>query len=815
MRGLYRDLRYGIRILRKDPGFTAVAIFTLALGIAANATVFGWIDAVLVRPLPGTSDSQRLAVIEIVTTGWNSGTINFNFSDYRTARDNLKLLSGVALHTDVTFNARAGESLHRIYGEFVSGNYFDVLGVRPIRGRVFLPEEYGDKPGAYPVAVISERLWRGRFGSDPAVVGRTIHVNRYPLTIVGVVPAAFHGTKPGLAYDMWVPLMMTPQLSGARNAEFDSGTRAYWAVARLKPGVAVGQADGELKALVRRLIEMNPRTDEGLTAAVLPVWKAHTGAQGLLRAPLVILMAVCFVVLLIVCANVANLLLARSIARQREFSIRLAVGATRGRLARQMFAEASLLAAFGAVAGVLCAAWMAKSLVWLLPPTSLPVAIDLKLNTDILGFTILVCAVAVLASCMAPVMHSIRIDVNENLKAGGRSGMSSAHSHRIRSTLVIVEMALALVALVGAALFVRSFHTVKAVRPGFDPKNVTVAQLDLNTSGYSPEQAQQFCLRLSDRLRSAPGIVGVTYTERMPLGFGLSPWQEIQVEGYTPRQGENMKIYHNAVAPGFFDMMRIPRIDGRDFTERDDGTAPPVIIINESFARRFFGGRNPIGRRVETWGSWYAVIGVVQDSKYHGLAEDPQPFFYRRLLDFDYPSIAFCIRSAGDSGNPSQMLRREAAAIDPNVPVFDAMPLSEHMGGSLYAQKFAASLLSVLGGISLLLASIGLYGVMAYTVSQRTPEIGIRMALGAQRSHVLGLVVGQAMLLAGTGILAGTALALAAARLAAQMLFKVSAHDPITFAGVALFLCGVALLASSLPAWRAMKVDPLEALRHE
>jgi predicted permease len=815
MRSLYQDLRYGIRVLRKDPGFTAVAVFTLALGIAVNTTVFSWIDAVLVRPLPGTSDSQRLAVVEIVTTGWNSGTINFNYSDYRTARDNLKLLSGLALHTDVTFNVRAGESLHRVYGELVSGNYFDVLGVKPIRGRVFLPEEYGDTPGAYPVAVISERLWRGRFGSDPAVVGRIIHVNRYPLTVVGVVPAAFHGTKPGLAYEMWVPLMMTPQLNGARNAEFDNGSRDYWAVTRLKPGVAVGQADGELKALVRRLTEMNPRTDEGLTAAVLPVWKAHTGAQGLLRAPLVILMAVCFFVLLIVCANVANLLLARSIARQREFSIRSAIGATRGRLARQMFAEASLLAAFGALAGVLCAAWMAKSLVWLLPPTSLPVALDLKLNADILGFTILVCAVAVLASCMAPVLHSIRIDVNENLKAGGRSGMSSTHSHRMRSTLVVSEVALALVALVGAALFVRSFNTVKAVSPGFEAKDVTVAQLDLGTNGYSPEQGLQFCLRLSERLRSAPGIVGVTYAERMPLGFGLSAWQEIEVEGYTPRQGENMKIYHNAVAPGFFDMMRIPRIEGRDFTEQDDNRAPPVIIINESFSRRFFGDRNPIGRRVRAWGTWHAVVGIVKDSKYHSLAEDPQPFFYHRILNFDYPSITFCVRSAGNSGNPSQLLRRESAAIDPNVAMFDIMPLSEHMGGSLFAQKFAASLLSVLGGVSLLLASIGLYGVMAYTVSQRTPEIGIRMALGAQRSHVLRLVVGQAMLLAGAGILVGTALALAAARLAAQMLFRVSAHDPITFAGVALFLCGVALLASSVPAWRAMRTDPLEALRHE
>jgi predicted permease len=814
MKDLYQDLRYGMGILRGNPGFTAVVVLTLALGIAANTTVFGWIDAVLLHPLPGTADQHRLAVVEILTSGWNSGTLNFSYSDYRTARDNLRLLSGIALNTSTTFNLRIGESTQRISAELVSGNYFDVLGVKPILGRVFLPEEYGDKPGAYPVAVVSERLWRSRYAADPGIIGRTVYVNRHPLTIVGMVPSEFHGTMPGLVFEMWVPLMMTPQLTDAKDGAFDQGSKAYWTIARLRPGVTTGQARGEVEALVQRLAEMNPLAMEGLRATVVPVWKANTGGQRILRAPLGILMAVCFVVLLIVCANVANLLLARSTARHKEFSIRLALGAGRGRLARQLLTETLLLASMGALVGVPCAFWMAKSLLWLLPPTSIPVSIGLKINADIFAFVVLICAAAALISGLAPVLHALRINVNEGLKESGRSGMSGARLHRMRGLLVVSEIALALVALVGAALFVRSFQATRSIHPGFDPQHVSVAQIDLSTGGYSPEQGELFCVRLCERLRSAPGIVAVTYADRIPLGFGTSPWQEIQVEGYSQMRGENMKIYYNAVAPGFFDMMRIPRIDGRDFTERDD-MKTPVMIVNQTFARRFFAERNPVGRKVRFWRQWFTVAGVVKDSKYHSPTEDSSPFIYVRQIYLNDPSISFCIRSAGQSIDALATFRREVGAMDPNVAVFDAMSLADHMGGSMFAQRVAASLLGVLGGVSLLLATLGLYSVMACTVSQRTQEIGIRLALGARRRAVLGLIVRQAMLLTGAGLLAGMAAAFAAARLVSGMLFRVSAGDPVIFAGAALFLSGVALLASYLPAWRASKVDPMVALRHE
>jgi predicted permease len=816
MSDILHDARYAVRMFLKSPGFTAVVVLTLAVGIAANTTVFSWIDGVLLRPFPGVHDGNQLVVLEAVTP--NGAALTNSYPDFVDYRDNLRLISGLAMHDLQAFSMGGAENAQRIWLELVSGNYFSVLGVKPLLGRVFLPEEYGDKPGAYPLAVISERLWRSRFSADPGVVGKTVRVNRRELTIIGVVPAEFRGTMPGLTFEMWVPLVMRSQLTGGPEGMLrDRYNRIYRGFARLKPGVTLKQAQAELAALSRQLATMHPDSNAGVSATLLPVWKSHLiGVPTLLMAPLQILSVVSFVMLLIACANVVNLLLARSIARQKELGIRLALGAGRGRLARQLLVEALLLAGLGALAAIPLALWMGQSLAWLLP-ANFPSALDVTLNGDVLGFTILICVVAALVSGMAPLLHSTRPDLNDALKEGGRGGTSGTHSHRLRGLLVVCEVALALVALIGAGLFARSFYNVGTIHPGFDARNVSVARFSLYTNGYSTDQTKQFCLRLRQRMEAAPGVVGASYSCQVPLAIGSSMWNDLEVEGYVPGRSENMRISGNLIAPGFLNLLRIPQVEGRDFSEHDDVKTSPVMIVNQTFARRFFGDRNPIGRKVKGWGESFTVVGVAKDSKYDSPVEAPQSFVYVPFAQVYWGNldVAFYARSTGSPGETLARLRREVAAIDPGIAAVDAMPLSEFIGISLFPQKVAASLLIALGAISLLLAAVGLYSVMAYDVSQRTHEIGIRMALGARPGNVLGMVVRKGMVLTVAGLLLGSALALAAGRLVGGMLVNVSADDPKIYAGVGAFLASVALLASYLPARRATRVDPIVALRCE
>ena len=816
MRTLHQDLRYGIRVLWSSPGFTAGAVLTLALAIAVNTTVFSWIDTILLHPLPGVGDGGRLVTFESVEpTGEGH---NISYADYRDYRDTLKLAKVAVSLMPNALSLGEGEQAQRVWGEAVSGNYFDVLRVKPLLGRFFLPEEQGDKPGAYPVAVISERLWRSRFQVDPGVIGRTIRVNRSELTIIGVTPPEFCGATRGLIFEMWVPLMMGPQLHLLDEALlYNRKTRMHNAIARLQPGVTIEQARAEVIAVARQLAQANPLTNENMSATLLPPLKAHGDVRSLLLAPLQILMAMCLVVLVIACVNVANLLLARSTARQKEISIRLALGAGRGRIARQLLTEALLLAGLGALAGLPLATAMVRSLSHLTPTgIGLPVGLELEMNAEVLGFTILICVLAALVSGLSPALHALRPDLNESLKEGGRGGTLGARSQRLRAAFVVSEVALALVALVGAGLFLTNFRNASSMHPGFEPRNVLVSRFYLSTSGYTAEQRTQFCLRLRERLESAPGILGVSYADTIPLGFGLGPAATLQIEGYVPGQSENMTIPRTLVAPGYFRVLRLPLAGGRDFTAQDDGSAAPVLIVNQSFARRYFAGRDPLGRKVRAWGKWFTVAGLVQDSKYYYLSEPPRPYFYAPLQQTSVPAgVAFYVRTAGPPVEALATLRREAAAIDPDAAAFDALPLSEYISAPLFPQKIAASLLSVLGMMSLLLAAVGLYSVMAYAVSQRTHEIGIRMALGAQPPDVLGMVLRQGLVLTAAGLVAGLAAALAATRLVAGMLANVSATDPLIFAAASLFLGLVALPSSYFPARRATKVDPIIALRHD
>ena len=758
-----------------------MAILTLAIGIAANTTVFSWIDAVLLRPIPAASNPAQLAAFETLTP--DREFITTSYADYRDYRDHLTLLSGLALAQPRAFSIGRADGGERVWGELVSGDYFAVLGVNPVAGRIFSPDEYGDKQGGYPVAVISYGLWQRRFNAAPSAIGSTIRVNRQELTIIGVAPAEFRGSISGLAFEIWIPAMMAPQLNLMPDWMLrDRKTRSFMAIARLKPGVSLDQAAAEITSVGQQLAKMYPRTNQGMSAIVLPLWQAHFGAQSLLLGPLRILMAVGAVVLLIVCANVANLLLARSAARQREFSIRIAIGAGRARLVRQLLAESLLLAFAGGVAAAPLAMWMSQSLGYLVPSGTLPIAFDVRLNADILGFAILVCLIACVVSGVAPALHASRLDLNESLNEGGRSGTAGQRSLRIRAALVVSEVALALVAIIGAGLFAKSFQMARRINPGFDANHVLVSHLYLSTFGYKVPERKLFCRRLRERLESQPAVIAATYADIIPLGFDRS-WEDLDIEGYVPRASENMKIYRNVVAPSYFDLMKIPLVDGRDFTEHDDEKSLPVMIITQTFAQRFFAGRNPIGHRVRGWGSWFTIVGVARDSKYQTPNESPQPYFYvpfRQVYREDL-TIALFVRVAGDPQQAIPTVRREVRSMDPNVDVFDAMPLTEHIGAALFPHKVAAALLGALGVIALVLAAAGLYSVMAYSITQRVHEIGIRMALGARRLDVLALVVRQGMTLAGAGLAAGAIAAFAMTRLTASLLVNVSATDPIIF----------------------------------
>jgi putative ABC transport system permease protein len=821
MRDLLNDLRIALRALRNNPSFTIAAVVTLGLAIAANTTVFTWIDGVLLHPIPGARNASELVALEeISSTGTSSPCAQPDFRDFQSGT---KLLAGAFATHFTPFTIGERDQAERVFGQVVTANFFSVLGVKPLAGRFFLPQEDRDERGAFPYAVISQRLWNRRFHKDPGAVGKVVRMNGHPLTVIGVAPEEFRGTVAGLSLDVWVPLSMILEM-GALNtwAVDDRNARFLDATVRLKPGVSIERARSEVAAIAQRLAVAFPKTHAGTSATLMPLWRAHSGAQSLLLNPLRILMAIAIVVLLIACGNVTNLLLVRSISRQKEFGIRLALGGGRLRLIRLVLAEALLVAGAGALAGLWLAQWAQETLAFFLPTTDLPISTVLAFAGQGAGgrvvvFTILASLGAAALAAVMPVLATGRVAVNDTLKEGGRGGSPGTRSHRARGLLVIFEVALASVALVGAGLFLRSLQNSKSIHPGFEPRNVLVARFYLSSAGYPRREEKQFIRTLRQRLETAPGIRQVSYADWVPLWFGQSPFEGVRVDGFETSRTAVVNTSRTLVAPGYFDLMRIPLVAGRDFTERDDGASPSVLIVNQTFARRFFPGRDPVGRQVQVSGNLCTVVGVAHDSKQNNLAEAPFPYFYVPFeqgfgtghSDFLY------IRTEGDPDTARAALRHEVAALDGSPGLYDAMALTEYMQASLFPQRVAAGLLGPLGLLSLLLAAVGLYSVMAYAVGERTREIGIRMALGAQPRQVLAMVLRSGLILAVAGLAVGLALALACARVVRSLLVEVGSADPLAFGGAALFLAAVAFAASYLPARRATKVDPMSSLRSE
>ncbi len=824
---LAQDIRIATRTMVCNPAFTAVVVLTLAIGIGTSTTVFSWINATLLQPLAGVADPSRLVVVESVAA--NHELVPNSYPDFQDFRDHLHLFDMAVSHP-AFFSVGNQDHADRVWGELVSGNFFAVLGVHAAVGRVFLPTEYGDKPGAFPVVVISNRYWHSHFNGDPSIIGRTLRINQHQLTIVGVAPVRFHGSMPVTAYDLWIPYMQQPVLNGVQEWMLrNRQNRNMLGIARLKPGVTIDQATAELAALATRMAVANADVSEGMSATMLPVWKSPHGPQAMLVAPLRILMAVSLLVLLIACANVANLLLARAVGREREFIARLALGATRSRLARQILTEALVLALASGIISILLTIWMSRALGFLLPRGQSALALNLDWNARVLLFTLALCILTALAASIAPALHIRTLNLSAKLNEGSRTGTAGTRLQSLRSILVIAEIALALTAVIGAAVSARGFQTTRQIKPGFDPSHVLLSHFYLNTSGYTLDQRKEFCRRLADKLQTTPGVTDTAYSDGVPLGLETSWWEELNIEGYTPSPGENMKIFRNVISPEYLGLLHIPLVKGRDFTEHDDDKADGVMIVNQEFVRRYLRGRNPIGRRVHGWGYWFTVIGVAADSKYHSLGESPLPYTYfafRQLYRADM-NLAFYTRSRQSPDALINTVLQKVHELDPNVTAVDSIPMEEYIAASLYPQKIAATLLGCMGTLALLLAAVGIYSLMAYSVVQRTREIGIRMALGATPGYVVTTIVRQALILCAAGLPAGTLLTMALGHALAALpsagsylnvgpkLLGMSAANPLIYLSAAIFLAVVTTLAAVIPARRAARIEPATALRAE
>lgn len=811
---LIQDLRYALRTLRKSPGYAAAVVLTLAVGICANATVFTWIRNVLANPLPGVPRSDRVVTIETLTP--SGEIIDSSYADYRDIRDQAKLLEGVFAFKEQPLSMGAGQDAEMIWSLMVTGNYFDALGLRPAAGRFFAREDQADVPGTQAVVILGNGFWQRRFAGSKGVIGQKIQLNKQVFTVIGVAPAEFGGTIGGLRFDLYVPILLTTQLTGG-SAQWseDRGWRGLYLMARLQDGVTLDQARAEVRGIAESLARQYPEDSREHGATLLPVSEATRGAQSVLGTSLRILMVVAGVVLLIACANVANLQLARAIGRRRELGMRHALGANPTRLGAMLLTESLVLGVTGGALGLALSFQATGFLRLLFPRQYLPLYLTLQTDWAVVWLVVLLALTAALFAGLAPALQCGK-NLQVALRSNGRSPGGATRSHHLRNTFVVSEIALALVALVSAGMLYRSFENAKRAYPGFEPNGVLVAGLNLSAGGYDRKQGLAYMERLRERVLRLPGVEGVAYAEDVPLGFDGGSWEEVTVSGYVPGPGENMKIYRNLVTPGYLNLMRIPLLAGRDFTFQDDAQGPPVVIINESFARRFFQGHNPLYHKVRGWGRELTVIGVAADSKYASLREAPKPYMYLALGQFFRAStgVALHARTSGDAGALASSLRAAIRELDA-APLSLLVSLVDYMSAAYVAEKTATLVLSALGSVAMALAVLGLFSVMAYSVAQRTAEIGIRMALGAEPAGVLRLVVAQGMKLTLAGLVVGFAGAFLVGHMLRGLLYGVLPVDAPSLFLAGSLLSTVALLACVVPARRAARVDPMVALRHE
>ncbi len=816
MQTLWQDLRYGAQMLWKQPGFTLIAALTLALGIGANTAVFTWLKAVYLQPLPGVTNSARLVMLHSVLTQSEQRAISVSYPDYQDYRDRNEVFSGLAVFNLEAFNlSDGGGQPERVFGSLASGNYFDVLGARAVLGRAFAATE-DNAASVQPVAVISHQLWQRRFAADPALIGKTIRLNNREFTVIGVTAAGFSGSYVGLKLDVWLPVLLTPQLAQLSDKLDKRGAQWLQAIGRLKDGVTLARAQANMQSIAAQLTQEHPQTNEGIGATLFTLVNEPNSASQMMPA-LALLLAVAGLVLLLACANVANLLLARALNRRRELGIRRALGASRARLLAQMLSESFLLAALGGAAGLLLAAWLSEAMSWLLPPLGLPLELNLAWDARVPGFALALTLLTVAAIGLLPAWRASRVDPLAALKDDAGGLAAGGHRARLRGALVVTQVAVSLVLLVGAGLFLRSLAAQRKINLGFAPEHALLVSMDLFPNGYDQKRGAEFYRQLTSRVVALPGVASVSLSSRVPPQFFESSSMDFDLEGYAPRKDELLNFQYETVAPRYFQTMQIPLVEGREFSASDEAKTAPVAIVNETLARRYWGGQSALGRRLrDSTGKWYTVVGVARDAKYLGVTEAARPWIYFAHAQEQYGSLmTLIVRTAGEPLALRASVRDAVRGLDGTLAVFDEKTLAAHSNGALFLDRLTVIFLSTFGLLALLLAALGLYGVLAYAVAERTRELGIRMALGAQASAVLRLVLRQGLRLALLGVALGLAAAFALTRWLNTLLFGVSATDPLTFAGIALLLTFVALVACWIPARRATKVDPMIALRCE
>jgi predicted permease len=815
---LWHDLCYGIRMLFKHAGFTAVAILSLALGIGANSAIFSVTNALLLRPLT-YEDADRLVILWNRSPGLNVAQDWFSPGQYLDVKAQNQVFDQVAITIGVSFNLTGQGTPEHVDGARVSSSFFPTLGASAMLGRVLLPEE--DEPGKPLTVILSHGFWQRRFGSDPEAIGKTLTLNGNNFTVVGVMPAEFSLNKEVMPAvngiqnaDLLLPLPMS------ESARTNRGNEDFNIFARLKQGITVAQAQAEMDIIADRMKQEYPGNyppNGGLTISVVPLLEQVVGDIG--QALPVLFGAVSFV-LLIACANVANLLLARATVRQKEIAIRTAVGASRLRILRQLLTESVALALMGGLAGLLIALWAIKAL-RSFGPENIPRLNEVGIDGRVMAFTCLVAVLTGIIFGLAPALRASRVDLNESLKEGGRnSGGASGRSHRrLRKLLVISEVALSLVLLIGAGLLIRSYQRILDANPGFNPRNLLSLRLSLPASKYAtPDSITSFYQRVGERIKGLPGVESVGTTYSLPMSSVAFAWEPISIEGYVPKTADDSIISNvRIVSPGYFRTMGIRLLEGRYFDEHDRKGGMETVIVDEALAQRFWPNEDPLGKRLQGGkaGPWRTVVGVISDAKEYSLEKEPPITVYYPFDQVTARSMYLLVRTASDPAQMTPAIIEEIQASDPEMPAFDLSTMEQRLHDSLARRRFSMLLLGVFAVTALVLAAIGIYGVISYSVTQRTHEIGIRMALGAQPGNILNLVIRQALILVSFGTAIGLTGAFALTRVMSSLLYGVSATDRLTFVVTPLLLGGIALLASYIPARRAAKVNPMVALRYE